>query len=248
MNTVAQRSSTVQSAFVLPETQKFLESQVKKRKQIKLKEQKNSYIQGREEHDAEPIKKIEDILAISKYYIDSKKYRDNLLFITGINTGLRQSDLRRLRLCDVMNKDMTEKTDIAVGELKTNKVRHIAINDAIKKALRLYLENVDVGLGDFLFRSNSNNGSNINKPIERYSIQRILQSAVKHVGLGIRCGTHTMRKTFGYQFMKQNERNPRALHFLMDLFNHSSEAITLRYIGINKEEKQQAYLSLNLGG
>ena len=50
-----------------------------------------------QEHAAEPIKNLEDIFAISEYLISEKRYRDNMLFIVGINFGLRVSDLRMLR-------------------------------------------------------------------------------------------------------------------------------------------------------
>ena len=46
-------------------------------------------------------------------------------------------------------------------------------------------------------------------------------------------GTHTMRKTFGYWFYKQT----KDVAMLQDILNHSTPQITLKYIGINKEEK-----------
>ena len=49
------------------------------------------------EHKAEPIKSLDDINRISQYLICQRRYRDNMLFICGINFGLRISDLLRLR-------------------------------------------------------------------------------------------------------------------------------------------------------
>lgn len=49
------------------------------------------------EHAAEPIKNMEDIIRVSQYLIGGKRFRDNMLFIVGINFGLRVSDLRMLR-------------------------------------------------------------------------------------------------------------------------------------------------------
>jgi len=46
-------------------------------------------------------------------------------------------------------------------------------------------------------------------------------------------GTHTMRKTFGYWFYKQT----KDVAMLQEILNHSTPQITLTYIGINKEEK-----------
>lgn len=56
-------------------------------------------------------------------------------------------------------------------------------------------------------------------------------------------GTHTMRKTFGYHAYK----NGVSLELLMDIFNHSTSFITLRYIEITEQQKQQVYLQSNLG-
>ena len=45
------------------------------------------------EHAAEPIKSMDDIIRISQFLIGQKRFRDNMLFIVGINFGLRISDL-----------------------------------------------------------------------------------------------------------------------------------------------------------
>ncbi|WP_338070792.1 tyrosine-type recombinase/integrase [Enterococcus xiangfangensis] len=47
-------------------------------------------------------------------------------------------------------------------------------------------------------------------------------------------GTHTMRKTFGYTVYQ----NKKDIRLVMELLNHSSEKITLRYIGISEEQKK----------
>lgn len=45
-------------------------------------------------------------------------------------------------------------------------------------------------------------------------------------------GTHTMRKTFGYHYYKRTHD----VVTLMNIFNHSDQSITKRYIGITDEE------------
>ena len=61
-----------------------------------------------EEHAAEPIKSMDDIERISKFCIASRRFRDNMLFIVGINFGLRVSDLRVLRFSDIINPNNTK--------------------------------------------------------------------------------------------------------------------------------------------
>lgn len=80
------------------------------------------------EHAAEPIKSMEDINRISQYLIENKRYRDNMLFIVGINFGLRVSDLRLLKFCcnlsvdDVGNKIYEEIDDVMTEYSSANEV------------------------------------------------------------------------------------------------------------------------------
>lgn len=122
-----------------------------------------------EEHDAHPIKDIKDLIRIRDTFIINKQYRNNLLFIIGINTGLRCSDLRELKFSDIIKnenngfrdemivlekktkntrgkKAVLDNNDIPVidsnGQAVTKskpKNRHITINNAIRQAVKLYL-------------------------------------------------------------------------------------------------------------
>lgn len=207
-----------------------------------------------EEHAAEPIKSMEDIERISKYCIASGRFRDNMLFIVGINFGLRVSDLRVLRFSNLINPNNTFKDSFPVFEKKTRntrkkkKNRYITINTAVIEAVTLYLENTPgVRLSDYMFRSQSNNGSNENTPLRAQSIDRILKGFAKDLNLNMRMSTHTLRKTFCYHQMLMSHNDPRKLLLLQKMLNHSSPAQTLDYIGITEEEIDEAYRNLNLG-
>ena len=63
--------------------------------------------------------KIDEIKAILK----RQSGRDYFLFIIGINTGLRISDILKLQV-----KDVREKTHITLNEQKTGKPRRFRIN------------------------------------------------------------------------------------------------------------------------
>lgn len=207
-----------------------------------------------DEHKAEPIKSLDEIMMISEYFISKERYRDNMLFIVGINFGLRVSDLRLLRFCSIINDDLTFKDKFPVLEKKTKntrkvkKNRWITINDAVIDAVTLYLEHTDgVSLSDYMFKSESNHGSNINTPIHRNSIDRILKEAVDALGIQTKVSTHTLRKTFGFHQMMMCNNDPRKLLVLSKMFGHSSTAVTLEYIGITGDEIADAYRNLNLG-
>ena len=205
------------------------------------------------EHTSEPIKSLDDINRISRYLIDNGRYRDNMLFIVGINFGLRISDLLQLRFTQLINDDFSFKTTFPILEKKTRNTRkvqrnrYISINDAVMDAVTLYLKHTHCKLDDYLFRSESNRGSNQNKPMTRMSADRILKGIANDLSLENKMATHSLRKTFAYHQMVMSNNDPRKLLLLQKMFGHSSAAQTLDYIGITGEEIEDAYMKLNLG-
>lgn len=207
------------------------------------------------EHAAEPIKRLEDIKAISEYFISNGRYRDNMLFIVGINFGLRASDLRMLRFSNLITETFAFRDSFPIFEKKTRntrkrkKNRYITINRAVIEAVTLYLENTPgVCMSDYMFRSESNHGGNVNEPLAVWSIDRILKGVARDLGLNVKMSTHTLRKTFCYHQMLMSHNDTRKLLLLQKMLNHSSPAQTLDYIGITTEEIEDAYMNLNLGG
>lgn len=206
------------------------------------------------EHTSEPIKSIDDIESVSRWFVENGRYRDNMLFIVGINFGLRISDLLTLRFSHLIDDQLRFKTTFPILEKKTSKTRkvpknrYITINSAVVDAVVLYLQNTEgVKLSDYMFRSESNRGSNVNRPMHRNSAERILKEAGRELGLGIHIATHTLRKTFAYHQMLMSNNDPRKLLLLQKMFGHSTSAQTLDYIGITGEEIEDAYMRLNLG-
>ena len=79
-----------------------------------------------------------------------------------------------------------------------------------------------------------------------FTVQRIniiLKEVKKKYRLKIKnFSCHSLRKTFGRQVYNMNSDNAElALVKLMELFNHSSVAITKRYLGLRQEEILQTY-------
>lgn len=206
------------------------------------------------EHAAEPIKDMEDILRVSDFLISNQRYRDNMLFVVGINFGLRISDLLSLRFSHLINEDFTFRDRFPILEKKTRntrkhkKNRYVTINTAVIEAVTLYLENTpNVSLSDYLFRSNSRNSRDSRKPMTKQACDLILKGIGRDLGLSNRMATHSLRKTFAYHQMVMSGNDPRKLLLLQKMFGHSTSAQTLDYIGITSEEIDAAYLKMNLG-
>lgn len=151
-------------------------------------------------------------------------YRNYMLFLVGINTGLRISDILSLKVSDVRNQ-----THLTLREKKTSKIKRIKIM-GISRELEDYIE----GMLDEQYLFPSKKGHN--QPITRVQAYRILNKAANAIGLREEIGTHTLRKTYGYHFYQKT----KDVALLQELFNHSSPSVTLRYIGINQDVMDRA--------
>jgi integrase len=182
----------------------------------------------------QPIRDKKQI-EIMKRLLKASSMRDYVLFVLGINSGLRISDLLRLKQTDVQTVKGTIKDRIELREKKTGKMKNFPISDTAAKALRDYLPGVPTAAP--LFPSRKGSGS-----ITRQQAYRILNEAAQLAGIKDRIGTHTLRKTFGYQAYQAGYAVERLQH----IFNHSSSRITLAYIGMTQDDTDEVYLNLNL--
>ena len=198
---------------------------------------------------AEPIKSLDDIQHISQYLIQNGRYRDNLLFVAGINFGLRCGDLLKLKVGHILAEDGTAYRDkIVIREQKTKKIREAYLNDAICDAADLYFGSVGmVDLNDYLFKSQCNRVKSKGTPMTVRSVERLLKEIINdECGLDVHASTHTLRKTFSYHILMNAPDRTRAVEFLMKILGHSSPSVTLAYAGITKQEIEQSYKNLNL--
>jgi len=181
-------------------------------------------------------RKIDDM----KKVLRASSQRNYLLFVLGINTGLRISDLLQLRWGDVLEDEKNKPVQfITLREQKTGKERKISFNNSVRKALQDTIALKDnVQLGDYLFKSQKGD----NRPISRVQAWQILNDAARTVGIEGRIGTHTLRKTFGYHAYQQGID----ITLLQQLFGHSAPSITLRYIGITQQDIDNVYVSMCL--
>ena len=183
----------------------------------------------------EPIRNVDDIERM-KDYLYQRNERDYILFMFGIYSGMRVSDILPLKVRQVQGEE------IYIVERKTKKTKSFAINPKLKKALRHYIQENSLNEYDYLFPSrkrNKKNGIQITH-IQRGTAWSIINKAGKHVGLA-RIGTHSMRKTFGYHFyMKTHD-----VVTLQKLFNHATPTITLIYIGYQQDELNEAVVNFD---
>lgn len=177
----------------------------------------------------EPIRDTDKINEI-KECLKSRSHRDYLLFVLGINSGLRISDLLKLTVADVKNGV------VVIREQKTQKIRNFKLSKTCTDAIKEYLESTNIKDG-CLF-ANQRNGN----PVSKQYVWRVITQAADYVGIKDNIGTHTLRKTFAYHAIKKGV----SLTALMKLLNHSSPAITMRYAGVTKDELDEICMNMNL--
>ena len=191
---------------------------------------------------ADSVKTLEEIEKIKAYFINRKEYRNYCLFIIGITTGYRCGDLLNLKFSNFLNEDYSWKQEIDIIEQKTKKRRKMPITESIKKAVNLYINQIKYfEFDEYIFKSQKGE----NKPIGISPARAIFNKMAKDLNLPYHCSTHFLRKTFAYWFLQIHKNDMTALATLQDILNHSSERMTLKYCGIEKEKKETMLKTLS---
>lgn len=177
---------------------------------------------------AEPIKNKNDIAKIEQY-LKSHNKRDYTIWVLGMNSGLRVSDIVGLNVSDVV-----DKTHISIIEKKTGKQKTFYINDKLKKVLNEFTKNRNIEEPLFLGKQG--------KRLDRSQVYRFIKRACKEKDVKVHAGTHTLRRSFGYHHY-QKFKDPIVLQ---KIFNHSSQRITLMYIGVEQDEIDLSYKNFEL--
>jgi len=174
---------------------------------------------------------MKDIQSISKMLSDNP--RNNLLFVMGTNNGLRTGDLLKLKVDDV--KGMKVGDTLIIREGKTGKRNILVMNKSIHKSMQIYLEALKPMDDDALFASRKGKRS-----ITIQCVNNMVKKWVGEINLKGNFGAHSLRKTWGYV---QRTVYGVGFEILCKRFNHSSPAITMRYLGIEDKEVQNILMN-----
>jgi integrase len=190
---------------------------------------------------AEPIRNAKQLKKFAGYYLEKNNMRNYALIMLGVYSALRVGDLLQLRWRDVY--DFSRKqfyTHVEVAEKKTGKRRIIRLSAEAVRVLGIYADALEhLEAGGFLFVSNRKS----RLPIGRIQAWRILKEAAVATGLPGNISCHSLRKTFGCHAWKRRTPAP----VIMDIFNHSSYAVTRRYLGIAQDDRDKAYREVSAG-
>lgn len=197
--------------------------------------------------DIGTLRRARRILAEDSSRIGRRRY---LLFLIGINTGLRISDIVKLHVGDVRNGS------IRIYEQKTGKHQDMPVSDSLMLEIRKLCKGMTDE--DLIFPSRQRKGREFlpddapgtakaklrrkyyhrqpegRRYISTRTAYNDLCEIAKKTGLTGHIGCHTLRKTFGYHSY-QTEKN---VAVLQEWFNHRDSNVTLRYIGVTDDQKR----------
>lgn len=187
----------------------------------------------------EPIRdenKLTEIMEELEHDTTTHGKRIYLLFATMFYTGLRVSDVVKLRKSHVSGEY------ICTTEQKTGKLQRIAIPRQLRDIYDVRLDGM--ADDDYLFPSRNRRPDGTQRHITTRDAGYDMKIVQKRFSLNYPFACHSLRKTHGYMRYKKGV----SLEILRQHFNHADEATTRRYIGIDEEERNKDLLGLKAGG
>ncbi len=189
----------------------------------------------------QPIRDKKSLQSFRNFYRDRKEHlRNYTIIVMGLNTALRINDILHLTY-DMVYQNHKVRSHIVVKERKTGKENRILLNSETRHLLAKYRKELIKTTmyqegNPYLFPSPKKSGA----PLSRYQAYRMVTAAAKALNLGEHISCHSLRKTFGYHAWKQGANQV----MLMTIFNHSSFAITRRYLCIDQDEKDSIFRTI----
>ncbi|MEY2360473.1 site-specific integrase [Lactiplantibacillus plantarum] len=186
--------------------------------------------------DSNVLKEVQDTL-LHNFKAGRRNYT---VFQVGKATLLRVSDVMKLRWTDVFNENGTVRQNAFIHDQKTGKANLLYLKPVQTDLLayQAWLQENHL-VSAWLFPSLQNP--------ERHISEKQFYKVMSKVGdlLGINyLGTHTMRKTGAYRVYTQSNYN---IGLVMHLLNHSSEAMTLAYLGLDQASQETMLDQIDFG-
>jgi|TARA_R110000851_G_scaffold267102_1_gene419553 integrase len=181
-----------------------------------------------------------NLLALLK--VDNK-HNTRLIFAIGFYTGLRISDILQTKWSEIISSNGEPKNTFSRKETKTGKFREIDINESLREIILeayKYEKPKSLSLYCFTFKKHQ-----LKKPITVTGANKRIKTTFNNYSITTQNpSSHTLRKTFALRVFEANNKSEEALILLSEIFNHSSIAITRKYIGLTQSRIKNAYLTI----
>ncbi|WP_225416795.1 site-specific integrase [Levilactobacillus brevis] len=188
--------------------------------------------------DSNILSQIKDTL-LNNFIYGRRNYT---VFQVGKATLLRVSDVLALKYADVFASDGRVQSHVLIHDKKTGKPNELYL-EPVSNDLKVYynwLESEGIE-SEWLFPSLKKQNAGTDTHINERQFYRIMQKVGDLLGIDY-LGTHTMRKTGAYMVYQQSGHD---IALVMDLLNHSSQKMTLKYLGLDRETKERKLRRVN---
>lgn len=184
--------------------------------------------------DSNVLHEVEDTL-LHNFKAGRRNYT---IFQVGKATLLRVSDVLALRRTEIFNDDGTVVKNAYIRDKKTGKTNILYLKP-VKQDLKDYFQWLNQANlhSEWLFPSLQHPDRHITEK----QFYKIMAKTGNLLGIDY-LGTHTMRKTGAYRVYTQTNYN---IGLVMSLLNHSSEAMTLTYLGLDQVTREKILNSVN---
>lgn len=181
-----------------------------------------------------PVEKDQVKLIRESINVGAYGSRNEFMFLFMMNTALRISDVLKIKVNMVRDKEFLE-----LVEQKTSKAKKFPINTFLQEIINEYTKDMDDN--DYLFESRKSNKDGESRPITRGQATKILSEAASKIGIkGF--ASHSCRKTYARLIFEKTGD----ISFVMRLLNHSSEAMTLKYLHLTEEKDNEIIKDFSL--
>ncbi len=178
----------------------------------------------------EPIRDVKAIRRVKK--ILSDKPRDLCLFTLGINTAYRANEILSIRIGQIAHLQAGDILD--VKQKKTKKYRGVTLNKTVIEAIDNWIAKHPRSMDDDAPLFIGQRGNELTVPYTN----NLVKAWCRDVGLNGNYGSHSLRKTWGYQ---QRVQNNTPIPLLMEAFGHTTQKQTLEYLCIQADEIRELY-------
>ncbi|MFT8811712.1 MAG: site-specific integrase [Liquorilactobacillus satsumensis] len=186
--------------------------------------------------DSNVLKEVQDTL-LHNFKAGQRNYT---IFQVGKATLLRVSDVMKLRWADVFNENGNVRQNAFIHDQKTGKANLLYLKPVQTDLLayQAWLKENHLA-SEWLFPSLQHSDRHITEK-QFYKIMSKVGDLLEINYLG----THTMRKTGAYRVYTQSNYN---IGLVMNLLNHSSEAMTLAYLGLDQASQETMLDKIDFG-
>lgn len=189
----------------------------------------------------------DEVKLISTSFSGTYGKRNKALFLLGVRTGFRISEMLSLRVGDlhqlrkIVDRVTVQRRHMKGGKAGKTSSRTVLLHQQARDALDAWLQTLAKrkgGLSPELYVFKSRTGEN--RPISRVQAWRLLQEAFAANGLTGKLGTHCMRKTFANKVYDQLDGR---LEKVQKALGHANINSTIQYLSFREEEIDAAILA-----